>query len=274
MRQTALLFSLLPIPSILASNAGYSPFTSPLFGLSDEALLVKRQNCQSGYNQCANLGANEACCPPDTNCELDQAGHVACCPISAACTGTVNVTITGSQTGPSTGGSSNTDFILGGTTSSTTTFQAPGSLTTGVEGGGSTVPNTQYPFIYIPTSYANADLCLTAYSQCQAQSTACLTSLAGVNGVTVSGLGFGITVEGASVTVLSSASSVCSSLSQEACYGIQENVCNNFGGGVATATDATASVVQQNAVPRRTACPGMVYAAGAGAVAGAMGALA
>jgi hypothetical protein len=132
------------------------------------------------------------------------------------------------------------------------------------------VPNNYYPFVYIPTSYANAQLCATAYSQCQAESTACLASLAGVNGVTVSGVGFGLTVQGSTGTILSQASSICSSLSQSACYGLQESQCSSFGGSISS--DVTGGL-STNAGPRPTACPGMVYAAGAGVMMGAMGAL-
>ncbi len=273
MRQRVLILATSLLPPILATNVAYSPFSKPVLEQADGSPLAKRQGCQSGYNACSNLGADEACCPPDTSCTLDQVGHVACCPVNAACTGTVDVTITGTVSASSlpTGSTSTTGIILG--TTSTTAFQSFGTLT-GVEGGYSTVPYSLYNFIYIPTSYANADLCFTAFSQASAQSTACLTSLAGVNGVTVSGVGFGITVAGASGTVISAAASICSSLSSRAVYGSQSDVCSSVGGGVTTgvATDSTGGLVPQNAMPRQTACPGFVYAAGAGAVMGAMGA--
>lgn len=259
---------LLLLPTIHATSGGYCPFSKPFIRLLDSSPLAKRQGCQSGYGACSNLGA-EACCPPDTTCTLDEAGNVACCPLNAACTGTVSVTITGTASASSlpTSVTSTTGIVLG--TTSTTPVQTLGSLT-GVGGGYSTVPYPSYNFIYIPTSYANADLCFTAFSQASAQSTACLTSLAGVNGVTVSGVGFGITVTGASGTAISSAASVCSSLSSRAVYGEQSDVCSRIGGGVVT--DSTGGLVTQNAMPRQTACPGLVYAAGAGAVMGAMGA--
>ena len=251
---------------ILATKVGYSPLSDPLYGISDESLLVKRQGCQSGYSACSDLGADAACCPPDTLCTLDQAGHVACCPYNAVCTGTVDATITGTVTTTSSPtGTSTTGAII---TSSTTPFQTAASLT-GVEGGYSTVQNAPYPFIYIPTSYANADLCFTAFSQASAQSTACVGQLAGVNGVTVSGVGMGITIQGASGTVVDSASaaSICSSLSSSACYGLQSDVCSTINGG----TDSTGGLPPQNGMPRQTACPGLVYAAGAGVLAGALG---
>lgn len=258
MRCAALLYSLALLPSTFGILVEYSPFTDPLFGHSDETLLVKRQQgCQNGYTACLNLGAAEACCPPDTNCQLDPSGHVACCPNGAACTGTVDVTVRGTSSITTSPATSVTSFTTPSTTiGPTTTFQTPGTITTGVAGGGSTVPNSFFPFISIPTSYANAQLCLGGYSQCQDQFTACLTSLAGVNGVTVSGVGLGITIEGATGLAVTTASSICSSLSSRACYGL---------------TEASCTAAQQNDAPRPTACHGMAYAAGA--VVGVMGAL-
>jgi hypothetical protein len=263
--------------SAAASN-NYSPFLDPI--LNEEArsplLLERRQQCANNGVSCGNLN-NALCCPEDTICANDSAGNVGCCPIAAVCTGTVNgqpVTATGtvSETGT-------TGFVLGATTAaaSTTITQISqttngGSLqipSTGVSGGGSTVQAAGFVFTYIPTSYANAQLCQTAYSVCQQQSTACLQSLGGANGVTVGVLGGGGTTVtggngGATVT---NAASVCSSLSSQACYGLQEQQCTNFGG----ATGAVVTASGNAAGPRQTACPGMVYAAaGAGVAYGAM----
>ncbi|KAK7536254.1 uncharacterized protein J3D65DRAFT_627931 [Phyllosticta citribraziliensis] len=55
-------------------------------------VLEKRQGgttCPTSYSACAALGAPGLCCRRNTNCALDQAGHVACCPVNAACTGTI-----------------------------------------------------------------------------------------------------------------------------------------------------------------------------------------
>lgn len=238
-------------------QAEYSPFFDPVqYGRGQPLLLHKRQNCPSGYNNCGSLGsgANAACCPTDSNCALDEVGHVACCQIDAVCTGTIDGTIIESVT-------STSNYILGSTTT-TDSFQ---TAITGVAGGGSTVPNLYYPFIYIPTSYANAALCSSAWTTCQSQSTACLASVAGVNGVTVSGVAGGITVTGNSGLILSSASSICSTLSTSACYNLQVQNCAQFGSNGVTAVNA--------AGPKRTPCPGMVYAMGAGAVFGAAGAM-
>ena len=271
MRSIALLLSLALLHAASAIDGDYSPFSDPLFGQSNDELVVKRQNgCQSGYNSCSAQGDSGACCPNGSNCANDAAGNVACCPTGALCTGVISGTAPSSL---STGTPTTSGVVLGTTSTLstiTTDFASPVGLpTTGVAGGGSTVPNSFYPFVYIPTSYANGDLCLTAYSYCQSQSTACASSLGGANGVTVSGFGGGITVQGASGTTLdpSSASSICSSLSQQACYGVSEAQCGVATNGATTATSAT-FVQAPNRGPRQTPCPGIVYAAGAGAVMG------
>ncbi|KEF52796.1 uncharacterized protein A1O9_11213 [Exophiala aquamarina CBS 119918] len=283
MRLTALLLlstaGLFSTATAIADR--YAPFLDSLFGLSNDALLIKRQNnCQSGYINCGNLGASDVCCSQGSNCALDQAGNIACCPSGAVCTGTIRGTRTDSVTSGSASGtnaaSSTTAFVLGGTTTSTTS-QGTTAQPTGVAGGGSTVPNNFFPFIYIPTSYANAALCTSAFSSCQTASTSCFVALAGQNGVTVSGFGGGITVQGASGTILSTASSICSSLSAEGCYNLQESQCAGFGTGAGsnpTGSGTTTGFVQVgNHGPRQTACPGILYAAGAGAMVGAVGGL-
>ena len=189
-------------------------------------------------------------------------------------------TIGGSVTVATTSTSSGVVVIGGGTTAPTTTVSTTVSggviSITGVNGGGSQVPNNYYPFIYAPTSFPNSDDCSSAFTSCQAASTACFTSLAGANGVTVGGYGGGITVQGASGTILSQASSICSSLSSVGCSNLQQvSQCSVFGSGSGlagvTITTASGGVVQiGNDGPRQTACPGIMYAAGAGAVLGAM----
>ena len=141
------------------------------------------------------------------------------------------------------------------------------------------MPNTYYPFVYAPTSFVDADQCSSAFTSCQAASTACFTSLAGSYGVTVGGFGGGITVQGVSGTILSAASTICSSLSSAACSNLQQvSQCSNFGSGsgvtpttISGSSGSTGGIIQVgNDSPRRTACAGMLYVAGAGAVIGAM----
>ena len=186
------------------------------------------------------------------------------------------------QSATQTGATQTTAFVLGGSTQSTTGVQTNtggGSLaipTTGVQGGGGTIAAAGFVFTYIPTSYANAAICTTAYSVCQQQSSACFASLGGgaVNGVTVGGLGGGTTVVGngggGGGATVTNAASVCSSLSSQACYGLQQDVCTSFGTGGGGGGGATAVVTSAGGGPQRTACPGALYAAGAGVVVGAM----
>lgn len=91
--------------------------------------------------------------------------------------------------------------------------------------------------------------------------------------MTVSGANVGITIQGASTTV-PGASSVCSSLSQQACYGLQTGICPQYGGASATGLGTGSGFsVSAGAGARVTGCPGIIYAMGAGALAGAAGAV-
>lgn len=218
-------------------------------------LLVKRQSCPSDHTSCSSLGDAAACCPNNTQCARDQAGQIACCPIGAKCVGVLGTTL-------ASGASSTTPFVLGGTT--TTSAQA--TFTQGY----STVPNAYYPFILIPTSYSNSQLCLNAYTACQSASTACFNSLNGQNGVTISGIGTqGLTQPGITGTIAAGASSICSSLSQEGCYGIQSTQCSQFGSAGATATTGFVGVAGNGAHPAVARCTGAMYTAAAAAMAGA-----
>lgn len=293
------------LPSATASN-DFSPFYPPflddsylLLGDHDQSLeLVKRQTCPSGFSNCAAQGNGGACCSSGTTCTTDGGGRVACCPTNAACTGTINA---------GTGSGSLVTLTQGGTTSSSSLFLVPatasgstsGSITAsptassstsgglvfpttttaasiaGGFGGGSTVPNAPYPFVFIPTSYANAQACSSAFTQCQSQFTSCTASLGGANGVTVSGGGAGTTVAGATAT--GSASAICSSLSQTACYGLQLSNCQAYGTngetvGASTSGGNSFVVTTRNAAPTR--CPGNYYEIGVGFAVGAVGALA
>ena len=260
MRAIALLTTIGSLYSAAYSLAEAAPETRPylnaLSGWSANPLfLLKRQSCPSDHTSCSSLGDSGACCPNDTNCALDQNGNIACCPINAACTGVISGTappVTSSTTG----------FVLG-----TSTVNTPNPT---LPAGYSTVPNQFYPFVLIPTSYPDSQQCLNAYSTCQSDSTACFNSLAGQNGVTVSGIGtLGITQAGATGTLATSASSICSSLYQAGCYNLQSTVCSQFGSGTGGPTQ-TASFVQVNdAYPAAARCTGALYTAAAAAVAGA-----
>lgn len=244
---------------------GYSPFINPFANVGSRPLIVKRQSCPYGYNSCSTFGYSNACCPVNTNCALDDAGHIACCPFNAACTGTVGAA-TGSVISTSSG------FVLGASTITTSAaaFITPSS---GIAGGGSTVPNAPFPFVYIPTSFANRDLCSSYWTSCQIESTSCFLALASATGVTIAGPG--ITSPGPAA-----ASSICSELSASACYNLDSaTTCNQFpsaAGATITAT-TTNPFIQTTAAgaagSRATGCPEMLYALGVGAVVGAAGVL-
>lgn len=226
---------------------------------SSSPLLVKRQSCPSDHTSCSNLGDAGACCPNDTVCARDSSGQIACCPIGASCVGSL-----GSSP------SSTTPFVLGGTT--TTTQSAPPSATSQatLASGYSTVPNQYYPFILIPSTYANSQSCLDAYTSCQSASTACFNSLNGQNGVTISGVGTqGLTQPGVTGTIAAGASSICSSLSEEGCYGLQSTQCSQFGSAGATVTTGFVGAAGNAAYPAVARCTGAMYTAAAAAMAGA-----
>lgn len=243
----------------ISFSAAHNQTPNPLY------LLLKRQSCPSSYTACTALNAVNQCCPPNTSCARDQNGNVACCPVGRTCTGVISgSTPTGSQ-------QTTSGFVLGQTTStsiSTPTnaqVTAPATLAPGY----STVPNQFYPFIAIPNTYANQQACLQAYTSCQSASTACFNSLAGQLGVTIGGIVTGLTQPGASGTAVSSASSVCSSLSQVGCYGIQSTVCSQFGTAGQTSASGATGFVQAAGAGAGPRCTGAAYVAviaGAGVV--------
>jgi hypothetical protein len=265
------------LPGALASLEGLAPYVNPLDYNDFSQRLFKRQACPTGFTNCGAFGNSGACCPANQVCARDAAGNVACCPVRASCTGTIGPVATGVSTGSSTGG-----VLIGGSTgaispqsglaTATSGFLFP-SVTTAAAPlfTGSTIPGALYPFVFIPTSFANAAECSSYATSCSNQYQSCLAILGGgVNGVTVSGANVGITVQGASATV-TGVSSICSSYNQQACYGLQTGICSQYGSG--TATGAGGFVVSGGAPARATACAGVMYAMGAGAMVGAAGAL-
>ncbi len=138
-----------------------------------------------------------------------------CCPTGVTCTGTVGIQTATTTTGTSTG----------------ITITTPAAAVVSV------VSNSYFPFPVIPATYIDAAACLSAYSACQTNYAACTADLQGSS--------FGVTVvapNGAGVTVAPTAQNlgsadavaVCSSLSSEACGGIQSASCAVYG----TATTA------------------------------------
>ncbi|KAK6007931.1 hypothetical protein QM012_004745 [Aureobasidium pullulans] len=136
-----MFFGLLLLSIPLARASLFSPFLSVLEWSqqtsSNETFheLPKRAlnptSCPTGYKNCANLGAPGLCCANSAICAPDQAGHVACCPSGAVCTGAISSIITAGV------------IASGGSVASTTaaasqplTASASSSRTTAPSGGG------------------------------------------------------------------------------------------------------------------------------------------
>jgi hypothetical protein len=200
------------------------------------AELLKRQNvCGNKQYQCSN--APSVCCPRTAICSADRNNVVGCCPQGAACTGTLGASATGAVTASTT-----SPFVSASTTS------GPFVQQTEPASGASTVSNAFYPFPYIATTYTNAAACSSAYTRCQSDAASCTNALiGGAQGVTISAPNGGATITAVPSIGTQSASSICSSLSQEACYGLQVEACRSFGGS-------------GNAAPTR--CEGYIGAVG------------
>ena len=86
--------------------------------------------------------------------------------------------------------------------------------------------------------------------------------------VTINGPGGGVTQAGAMVA--SSAESICSSLSVEACHGLDLSQCATLGGAKATGTGDAFVVGSANAAPTPTRCAPL-YRIGIGLIFGLAG---
>ena len=217
----------------------YSPFIAPYsrdITYNGVALnLFRREgNCGSGVS-CATMGDKASCCKSKSRCAIDQAGHVACCPQNAQCTGAIGA----------------------GAAVATTTTAAGASQFTG-NGDKRIVSNQYYAFPYLPSNFPNAAVCTSSYSSCKSEFAKCTYTLeSGDNGVTVSGAGVGITRQAAIPDI--TAASICSSLSTVACGNLQLANCATYGTGAATA--AGTFEVSGGAMP--SGCPGL-YGVGMG----------
>ncbi|KAF1996246.1 hypothetical protein P154DRAFT_498811 [Amniculicola lignicola CBS 123094] len=237
--RNVLFSSLLLSTSALAAPDLLADFLTPesLTPQSNDTLiaegtleLVKRQGCAVGYNACSNLGAPGLCCRSNAICSADAAGHVACCPQGAACTGTI-AGVAGPSAAMSTGTATTNPFVV------VTTTTATGSQPSFVQSGGaqgtrSTVDNPYFPIAYIPTTYTNAAACSSAYSSCQTDAASCTAALAnGLPGVTITAPNGGATITAIASLGMPSAVAICSSLSLQACYNLDVAACANFGNG-------------------------------------------
>ena len=221
-------------PAQLAQSPAQSNETLIEAGLPE---LLRRQTnpneCADGYNPCSNINQPGLCCPNDNVCSMDSAGHAACCPVGSACTGTIAPATQGSSP---TGTQSTTGTPTAGA-ATTTIIGNPNPTESFVQGSGASatswVPNTFFPFAYLPTTYTAAAACSSAYSRCQSDAARCTAALAGGQnfGVTVSAPNGGVTITAVPSLGSASASSICSSLSSAACSG-DWNVaaCSAYGG--------------------------------------------
>lgn len=254
---------ILPISAVQIPALFSAAFTSPLSEkdapllsanetLTDTELL-KRQlgsgGCPANFNPCRQNGYGGACCTAGSFCTTDVARNIACCPSGATCTGTL-----GGAFAPNTG------------TVTTTTTNGFGTPTTAA--AVSFITNPYYPFPIIALSYPQGSTaCETALSACQTNYAACTQNLQGG--------GFGVTVvapNGGGVTVaptaqnlgVAQATSICQSLSAQACHGLTDNSqCVQFGVGNGNGGTFVVSATG-NAGARATAAVGCI----AGVVAG------
>lgn len=177
-------------------------------------LLRRANNCPAGFNPCTELGDSNACCQSGTICTRDAANQIACCPTGASCTGTLSATPASTT--------SSFVFIQSGTNGATTT--------------GPTLTGAAYPFVVIPTTFSDAAGCSSYYFLCESEYTSCTSALVGRYGVTVAGGGAGTTVAGLSPAA---AASTCSSLSMDACHGLQIGYCAAYPTGGSAPSRAT-----------------------------------
>lgn len=235
-------------------------------GASEPELLRRGSNaCAAGYRSCAGLGAAGLCCSANAVCAIDQAGHVACCPQGAVCTGAISVpsstTVTGATTATATATTTPTATLTTTLTTTPSTTPSPSPADTAAAVGRSVVANDYYPFPYAPSSYRNAAACSAAVSSCQTNLANCELALAGAgaNGITVAAPNGGIAIQGMTATLgPASASAVCRSLSSRACDGLQAGHCDQL----PTATDQgqlTLAKETSGALPRLAGRPALAF---------------
>ena len=139
-----------------------------------------------------------------------------------------------------------------------------GAANTGATGtpAPSFVSNSYFAFPYIPTTFPDSEACTAAIDQCSRNYEACTSGLAGTGGgygvtIVVPGVG-GTTVAPTHATVpTASATSICSSLSSEACHDFQSSQCTD-----------DSLVGSGNVAPRQTAAcvAGVVAGIGLGII--------
>lgn len=192
--------------------------TVALANFIEFAPLQRAVSCPGGFFSCEDRGSAfiGVCCRNGQQCALDGNNQAACCPQGNICTGVA----------PSATGVPPVSFVS----------------------------NTYFSFPYVATSFSNSGACSAAVNQCNANYQACTADLAGVNN------GYGVTIVvpgGGGTTVapthpavgLATATSVCQSLSRQACHGLQSSQCtqtganNGFFIGTGAATRPTAACI-------------------------------
>ncbi|KAH6685207.1 hypothetical protein F5X68DRAFT_18074 [Plectosphaerella plurivora] len=221
----------LPLSLCLRANAiaqqtpAPTPTPTSAFAQVEYSFLFKRQECPVGTYQCSEPGFDNICCTNSQVCARDESNSPACCPSGAVCTGT-----------------------------------APGSPGSAPTAEASYVPNQYFPFPYIPLLMEQEE-CYSAVRQCSSNYDTCVTRLQGGSGsgvtIVVPG-GAGTTIVGDSPNLGSSATPVCSSLSSQACYQINNNDC-------AQPTTKNGFVIESDSAARPTNAPRLAgVAAGVG----------
>ena len=242
MKAAPLLLAHLSFPLLSQAIGQYQPFLVPYLALNSipaplsndinlELFRRRDGNCAQGKS-CANMGDENACCDKNTFCAVDQGGHVACCPKNAQCTGDI-------------GGGGGAPTPTAGSGAIATAGEPLQAGITGSADG--TVQNPYFPYPYLPTNYPNAAICTSSFNGCQSQYASCTNSLAGSNapGVTVDGgdVGGVTRAGGGGQMVLVQATSVCSSLSVEACHRLTLPSCKSYGGPAGVGKGAKQSFV-------------------------------
>ncbi|KAL7628256.1 hypothetical protein AAE478_002455 [Parahypoxylon ruwenzoriense] len=229
-RYAALFFSIAAASVPVLADSIVDPLEYAEF--SNYSPVQRRQlDCPNDYFSCEDRGPAFAgtCCENGQLCALDAHQQAACCPTTATCTGVA-------PTGPT----------------PTPSF----------------VSNSYFQFPYIPTSFPNQAACTSAISQCSRNYQACISGLSGGSGgvygvtIVVPG-GGGTTVAATEATIPApTATSVCSSLSSEACYGLQSTQCTSIGA-------ASGFIIGNYAARPTAACvAGIVAGVGLGIVGG------
>jgi hypothetical protein len=234
------------ILALPAFSTTFQPFQPAEYQLNARSPyhIFKRATCDADWSLCSSLGASEACCKPGTNCALDNANHVACCPDNAVCTGTISGGSTISGFTGNTGNTGSTTAAGGGfivpTSGASTTSTQTGFITGNPSSTTAPAPitNQYYTYPAQPTVWANSAACIQGWQDCQADFAKCTAYLGGQAGVTISAPNGGVTVSGGGGSSVANGVGICSSLSSQACGSGTVQTCVQFGSGTSSGNAA------------------------------------